>query len=127
MCLLEGKTSGGPFKPLVCAWSVDGPYCGAVQIGDGPELKGLLSSVPWDIVKPPLTCSYSSGDTDVRGVKENWSDIDALIRCMPMAKSVKPRESRFCAARSLRRASDLLRENESKMPTIFDQASRQQA
>jgi hypothetical protein len=108
--LVEGKMGGGPFKPLVCAWSVDGLYCGAMRVEEGPELKLLLSSVPRDTGILSLICSWSPGDTDMGGVQENWPDIDALIRCMPMAKSVKPRESRFCAARSLPRTLDFLME-----------------
>jgi hypothetical protein len=43
----------------------------------------------------------------VGDVQEIWPDVDAVIKCMPMAKSVAPRESRFCAARSLPRSQDI--------------------
>ena len=96
--------SDGPFRPSVCAWSASGPvFCGAVRVGENLVLKGLLS---WDTVIPSLTCSYSPGGSDA-GVQENWPDTDAVIRCIPMTKSVESREPRFCAsARFLSRILD---------------------
>ena len=39
-------------------------------------------------------CSYNRGGRDV-GIKGSWPSIDALIKCMAMAKSLKSREPRF--------------------------------